>query len=364
MPELLDILFEAESRFYVRKLIDLANNRNICATSRYNGQNVTLKKEQISKIDDGLYLVESESNPGQFYTVCTASGTCECPQGRNRGPCKHKDAIHHYFGEAEFNVVPTHDPSSRRLWNFIATGKWLPESWFRNFRDSQAPRPTQSHEETHDADVVVDDIQNDDEDITENNTAVSSSDSVSQPAVHGDNVQNEAAESAEPDNEDNNWEQDEQDFRSAIEEVIKAAKEGYEKKDTNIIKGFKCFSKRLNRSVTNKQILIQNMFTYGSETDDVLRGKRTKKGDYINVQPSSKNRRLNKEPGRRQSTRGSRLKEVKDHARVQRVNDDSDSEDDGITYSTLPNKKQKKNHSQKHSLKLATQKNISAARKH
>ena len=362
MPELLDILFEAESRFYVRKLIDLANNRNICVSSRYNGQNVTIKKEQISKIADGLYHVESESNPGHFYRVCTSSGTCECVQGRNRGPCKHKDAIHHYFGEAAFNVVPTHDPSTRRLWNFIATGKWLPESWFRNFRESQASRPTQSHEETHDADDVLDDDQNDDENISENYTAVSSNDSVSQPGLHGDNVQNEAAESLEPDNEDNTWEQDEQDFRSAIEEVIKAAKEGYEKKDTNIIKGFQCFSKRLKRSVTNKQILSQNMFSYGSETDDVLRGKRIKKGDYINVQPSSKNRRLNQEPGRRQAERGSRLAEVEENARVQRANDNSG--DDGIIYSTLPNKKKKKNNSQKHSLKLATQKNISAARKH
>ena len=33
-------------------------------------------------------------------------------QGHNLGPCKHKAAIHHHYGEAQFNVVPTHDPSS------------------------------------------------------------------------------------------------------------------------------------------------------------------------------------------------------------------------------------------------------------
>ena len=146
LPELLDILFEAESRFYVRKLIDLANNRNICATSRYKDQTVSIERAQISKVEDGFYYVESESNPSTFYRICTASGTCECPQGRNRGPCKHKAAIHYYHGEAAFNVIPTQDPSSRRLWNFIATGQWLPGSWFRNFRDSQAPVPTQSLE--------------------------------------------------------------------------------------------------------------------------------------------------------------------------------------------------------------------------
>ena len=165
MPELLDILFEAESRFYVRKLIDLANNRNIsCATSRYREQPVSLNKNQISMIEVGLYQVESESNPGTFYSVCITSGTCECPQGRNRGPCKHKAAIHHYYGEAQFNVVPTHDPVSRRLWNFIATGKWLPETWFRNFRDSGAPETTQSPEEIAGEDVVEDDNDEDDDD--------------------------------------------------------------------------------------------------------------------------------------------------------------------------------------------------------
>ena len=367
MPELLDILFDAESRFYERKLIDLANNRNTCATSRYRAQDVSLRKHQISKVEDGLYHVESESNPDRFYRVCTASGTCECPQGRNRGPCKHKDAIHHHFGEAEFNVVPTQDPSSRRLWNYIATGQCLPESWFRNFRDSQAPLPSQSNEETHATDLDAN-VENDDEDMMndDQDTAERGNDIVSEDdsAVLGDNVQIEAPES-DPDHEANDWEQDVEDFRSTVEKVIDAVKEGYEKKDTNIIKGFKFFSKSLKRSVTNKQVLVQNMFSYGSETDDVVKGKRKKRGIHINVQPTALTRRRYKEKGKGQSTKGRRLREVEEHAAGAQLNVTDESENEGTSYSVLPTKKQKKNISQKkHSLKTATDKNISAARKH
>ena len=104
------------------------------------------------------------------------------------------------------------------------------------------------------------------------------------------------------------------------------------------------------------------MFSYGSQTADVVRGKRTKRGSQINVQPTALGRRKFRERGKGPSSKGRRLREVEEHARMQIVvNDDSD--DEGTYYFSLPNKKQKTS-SQKHSLKLATEKNISAARKH
>ena len=67
LVELLDVLYNAGTKFYKQKFIDIGNNRCIGYSSRYKSEKVTIRKEAISEVDSGHFFVESESVPGTYY---------------------------------------------------------------------------------------------------------------------------------------------------------------------------------------------------------------------------------------------------------------------------------------------------------
>ena len=70
--ELLEILFNENSSWYVQRLIDLGNSRisnlNV-QNSRYKPAKVSLSKDKIFPIHDTVYMVQSEKDEEVFYNV-------------------------------------------------------------------------------------------------------------------------------------------------------------------------------------------------------------------------------------------------------------------------------------------------------
>ena len=70
------------------------------------------------------------------------TGFCQCPVGKSRGPCKHKNAVVLHKGVSEFNVIPTHDSHMKALWRYIATGHTQPSHMYREDGDNEKPIDT------------------------------------------------------------------------------------------------------------------------------------------------------------------------------------------------------------------------------
>ena len=102
---LLDIILD-ESDYYVRRCIDIGNNRTAQLRnqkSRYLSKKCNIVVEKIVELEQGLpnsFLVPSETADGRYYDVNMDLGLCECPMGMLRGPCKHKHVV-----AVNFNVV-------------------------------------------------------------------------------------------------------------------------------------------------------------------------------------------------------------------------------------------------------------------
>ena len=72
LPDLTEFLLNDESSFYASKLIDIGNNRiNYQAVSEQYSRPASnpFKEEDICEIAEGIFMVESQTKPGEFYMV-------------------------------------------------------------------------------------------------------------------------------------------------------------------------------------------------------------------------------------------------------------------------------------------------------
>ena len=141
-PDLLEHIMEKDSQHFQDGLVHFGNGRFLphqLHKSRYKANLVNLTEAQVVKISDQLFLVESESDENVFYTLNMATGECECRVGSSRAPCKHKQAVTHYYGIAAFSALPTQDPGMRATWHYIATGETLPAHHYRGLVDEDIP---------------------------------------------------------------------------------------------------------------------------------------------------------------------------------------------------------------------------------
>ena len=73
VAELLDILLNEYGEHFKKKLIDIGNARidnNLTSKSRYAGKNKSsFTADQVIEVGDKLFMVESESNSDEFYSV-------------------------------------------------------------------------------------------------------------------------------------------------------------------------------------------------------------------------------------------------------------------------------------------------------
>ena len=68
---MLDILFAEDSAHFKSKLIDIGNNRiSVTSKSQYGGKNKsTFTKDQVIEVAELFYVVESETNSEEFYSI-------------------------------------------------------------------------------------------------------------------------------------------------------------------------------------------------------------------------------------------------------------------------------------------------------
>ncbi|XP_065217403.1 uncharacterized protein LOC135843445 [Planococcus citri] len=86
--------------YYDRKMRNYANFLDKCSYSflRENMQKVSyLCADDILQIDQFLYLVPSEKNRDELYTVDCQVGSCSCMSGKSGSFCKHQAAVYQYF---------------------------------------------------------------------------------------------------------------------------------------------------------------------------------------------------------------------------------------------------------------------------
>ena len=354
LVELLDVLFSAGTNFYKQKFIDIGNNRFISHSDKYKSDKVSIKKEAITEVDSGQFYVESESNQGAFYEVDMNTGFCSCYIGRTRAPCKHKSSVHYHYGVAGFNVLPTQSPQQRAKWLYIATGVEVDASWCRGLRDTQV---------VDDAAAANDNIEHHTETETLTNIGVEAasadSGSVVDDASGFDDVLDDNDDEDmqnESDSNDDEWKQFEMEYDLAVDNLRKVAKEKFKEKNETFIKGIRNFTKRLGDSVSNDKILEKNLFTFGQQThDSVVRGRKRKLSSKIHVQPAALSRRLHKNAGKGESSKGRRPQATAHRSLRSNADEDPDN-----VRQTLPKKKKRK----VHSLSKAVEENVSAARKH
>ena len=110
---------------------------------KYVRQEPNIDPEGIVQIGPKGFLVPSESVGEITYLVDMEMRSCNCPQGQQRGPCKHKHIVSVAKNLPSFDVLPTSSPEMRRVFMFLGTGKNMNMNWFLPLQARAAP-PNQS----------------------------------------------------------------------------------------------------------------------------------------------------------------------------------------------------------------------------
>lgn len=130
--------------YYRRKLLNFANfhNRSSLLFFRKNMKKTTyLKEEDIVRINEYLFLVPSEKNQNESYTVDSQVGSCSCPIGKYGNFCKHQAAVYQHFDVFLVNLPPI-TKKDRHEMAAVALGESAPKiSFYDEFETVQPLEP-------------------------------------------------------------------------------------------------------------------------------------------------------------------------------------------------------------------------------
>ena len=95
LVQIFHFITETMNRYYQSELLNVTYSRlDRFISLRYQGLNANAyKKEMITKLSTGHFMVKSNTEQGVTYTVDLEIGTCSCPTGRDGSPCSHQAAI-------------------------------------------------------------------------------------------------------------------------------------------------------------------------------------------------------------------------------------------------------------------------------
>ena len=110
-----DFIVTRMESYYVRRILDVANNRVSDPRSRYVMEAADVDKQQVHKVGRTVYTVPSASVAGATYTVDMDVGLCTCLVGRTGCGCKHQAAVAHMYKLATINQMPQFSSHLRRL---------------------------------------------------------------------------------------------------------------------------------------------------------------------------------------------------------------------------------------------------------
>ena len=267
-------------------------------------------------------------------------GFCECKEGNNCGPCKHKAAI--IFLNSVFCVLSESDQNIRGLYHYIADGIVCANFWYRDLDKPEHETDVHNFVETRTNKIGDHGMNIGVTNIIENTSEI------------------EVKEGQFSNHEDSSDEDVKNDILDNFEKAMDLFKEkvvtSYNK---TLGKGVNYFTKKLLKfSKQTGSTFEKSLFSIGKE---IVRpktgGKRKKNGKLIPVQVTAKSRRQYKHRGRVVGNFGRRPKDQQARVRMV-VSDDHEN-----VYHTLP--KQKKNKKSGSSLtETAVEANRPEAKKH
>ena len=115
LPDFLDLMMKESSEYYRR--ICLSNGRFNPRQSKYKiPEKLSISREKVTKISDSIFMVESEKNSDQIYSVDMQSGVCSCMKGVTKAPCKHKFACAKFFQVSQFYALPDQDIDIKQMY--------------------------------------------------------------------------------------------------------------------------------------------------------------------------------------------------------------------------------------------------------
>ena len=288
LVELLEVLCD-DSAYYVNKLTDIGNGRDTVlkqANNKYIEKQTKLTIDQVVDLGDKKYLVESETNSENHYVCDMISGYCTCPAGNTCAPCKHKSAVSHHFKEAHTTQTPANDPRQRAMYHYIAWGRTMESSFYRNIGDPHSDPKVEEYIKEKLA-ATNENVNVDlHESILEDDEAI----------VQMENVMEE--------DEDSDTEEEYND--ELIRKRFSEAKDAYKNKaishqmqnpqNPSSNKAMMAMTRTLFRSVNCTPLTFQNqMQNFGKGT---VAENHNKHGGVIKVQPTASARRTFKVPGR------------------------------------------------------------------
>ena len=334
-----------DSNHYAKRCIDMANNtlnsRLKNQHSRYLSKKVNIDETKIIKEDDGTFTVPSETKNDVSYSVNIELRTCTCYQGRNKGPCKHKNIVSTTQELPSFDVVPETNPQMRAIWMYLGTGKQVRMSYFMPL-SIPGGNPLLENEPNYVEPVetiepmLVDDIPDDiPEDIPE-----------SIP---------EASEKNKDSHEENQIEETEIQFNNVLEKMKALYFDRIKHDATGYAKAFKTLELHIDRMPkTNDSALQDAVCKFGENSTNAVTATTKKNGKKMNVQSTTVSRRVNVTRGRQAALRGAPRK---GHTGPTREIDEN-----GIVRHKLPGAKKKK--MQIHLLSKAVNEVRGASKKH
>lgn len=171
--QLLDFILTRFEAYYERRFIDVTNNRlDMTLSKRFLPTSCNIEQDNITKMSETLYRVQSESQEDTTYFVDTTLSLCTCFVGKTGAPCNHQHAVVKDFGVDLVNVVPVNSPFMHGQFLQLATGqKDVPEGWFATLKQTgpvenpnPPPVPSVSKEQSsaHCPSAASDEVSDDD----------------------------------------------------------------------------------------------------------------------------------------------------------------------------------------------------------
>ena len=268
-----------DSSYYTQRCVDIASNTLMSRLrnqkSRFLNKTVDIDPTQIIQEEDGTFSVPSETKGDVTYSVDMELRICSCPDGRLKGPCKHRKIVASSQNLPSFDVIPNCSPQMRAIWMEIGTGKQTPISYFQPLSDPNG-RPCENSRLDLNRKLEL-------EESTEafENTSDMSLGVIEEPtAERVDRAKAKLDEILE-------------NIRSVYTERMKEDICGYEK----ALKSFENHVTRMPK--TNDAALQKALFCFGESVTMAISVQKRKKGSKIPVQVTAKARRRYKIRGSR-----------------------------------------------------------------
>ncbi|CAL4063693.1 unnamed protein product, partial [Meganyctiphanes norvegica] len=129
--ELVSYIFKGFEDYHVLRISDFMCNFRKMKVKLGNDHlpENEVKSADISKSENGDFIVKSQSEPGLTYVIDTRHCTCTCPAGQSGSICKHLVGVHVHTDATMFTFPPM-SVDDRNIYHVIAFGNPSSTNWY------------------------------------------------------------------------------------------------------------------------------------------------------------------------------------------------------------------------------------------